>query len=79
MLPLGSMQEMSIAVEGSEEELLLIGKVVRIEEESTNRFNIGLSFSFKEMAKEASNQIASFLKDYTLLPHHSSPSQSVSH
>jgi len=71
VLPLGSMHEMSIAVNGDDEQLLLLGKVIRIEEANNQRFNIGLSFSFKEMAKEASSHIANFLKDYSLAaPHH---------
>ena len=34
-----------------------------IEKNDPATFNIGLSFSFKEMAKNASNQIAIFLKE----------------
>jgi len=79
LLPLGSMHEMSLAVNGDEEQLLLLGKVVRVEEADNQRFNIGLSFSFKEMAKEANNHIANFLKDYTLAPHHTHHTEQLSH
>lgn len=61
-LPLGSMQEISLIVDDSDQRLLLIGKVLRVEECGDQRFNIGLRFSFKEMEKEASNRIAGFLK-----------------
>ncbi|SHO51676.1 diguanylate cyclase [Desulfopila aestuarii] len=79
LLPLGSMHEMSIAVNGHDDKLLLLGKVVRVEEITNQRFNIGLSFSFKEMAKEASNHIANFLKDYTLAPHQTPHAEPLSH
>lgn len=61
-LPLGSLQEMSVTVGEDNQQLLLIGKVVRVEQCKQQRFNIGMSFSFKEMAKQASTQIANFLK-----------------
>ncbi len=61
-LSLGSVQEISVQVNDGAP-LLLIGKVVRITENHTGTFNIGVSFSFKEMAKMASNQIATFLKE----------------
>lgn len=61
-LPLGSIQEMSVAINDTDERLLLIGKVLRVEQCGEQCFNIGLSFSFKQMEKEASNQISGFLK-----------------
>ncbi|WP_136807476.1 diguanylate cyclase [Desulfosediminicola flagellatus] len=61
-LALGSTQKMSVPVNNGDP-VLLIGKVVRIEKSDPDTFNIGLSFSFKEMAKTASNQIATFLKE----------------
>jgi diguanylate cyclase (GGDEF)-like protein len=61
-LQLGSFQKMSVPVNSSLP-LLLIGRVVRIEKHGPELYNIGMSFSFKEMAKQASNQIANFLKD----------------
>lgn len=79
-LPLGSMQEMSISMNGQEHDrLLLIGKVVRLEKRGDSLYDIGLSFSFKEMAKEASEQIAAFLKDYTFIPHPTSPLRTLNH
>ncbi len=69
-LPLGSMQEMSVVVNESNERLLLIGKVLRVEQCGEECFNIGLSFSFKEMEKEASHRISGFLKcNYIPEPH----------
>lgn len=71
-LPVGSMQKMSVPVSGGDP-LLLIGKVVRIEENTTYTFSIGVSFSFKEMAKTASNQIATFLKKNEIHAMHNLP------
>lgn len=61
-LPLGSIHKLSVPVNNCNP-LLLIGKVVRIEESNPESYNIGVSFSFKEMAKTANNQIATFLKE----------------
>lgn len=61
-LALGSTQKMSVPVNNGDP-VLLIGRVVRIEKSDPDTFNIGLSFSFKEMAKTASSQIATFLKE----------------
>lgn len=79
-LALGSLQEMSIAVSDIDNhQLLLIGKVVRIEECGERCFYIGLCFSFKEMAKEASNQIAGFLKEYIPPARHSPQHRAMAH
>lgn len=78
-LPLGSMHEMSVVVNEKDEKLLLIGKVLRVEQCGEDCFNIGLSFSFKEMEKEASQQISGFLKDSYIPEPHSPDYQALSH
>lgn len=62
LLPVGSLQEISLTVDDTNERLLLIGKVLRVEKCGEQCFNVGLRFSFKEMEKEASNRIAGFLR-----------------
>jgi len=81
-LPIGSMHEMRITMNGMEnndQQLLLIGKVVRIENRRNERFGIGFQFSFKEMAREASSQIANFLKNYPLTQRHFHNEKQLSH
>ncbi len=60
-LELGSFQKMSVPLNGSHP-LLLFGKVVRVEQHGPEKYNIGMSFSFKEMEKQASSEIANLLK-----------------
>lgn len=61
-LPIGSMHEMCIQVDGDENDgLLLIGRVVRNVAAANQRCHVGMSFSFTEMAKEAADQITTFL------------------
>ncbi|WP_136799195.1 MULTISPECIES: GGDEF domain-containing protein [Desulfosediminicola] len=60
-LPVGSIQKMSVPVNGGEP-LMLIGKVVRISEPHPSLFEIGMSFSLKEMTKLANSEIAIFLR-----------------
>ncbi len=61
-LQLGSFQKMSLPVNGGDP-LLLFGKVVRVEEYGPEQYKIGISFSFKEMAKQANSQISNLLKE----------------
>lgn len=63
-LPMGSIQQLSVPVNGGEP-LILIGKVVRISEPSPAVFEIGIRFSLKELAKQANSEIASFLRKNT--------------
>jgi diguanylate cyclase (GGDEF)-like protein len=60
-IPTGTMLKLNVPVHGSTP-LLLIGRVVRVEQVDTRTFNIGMRISFKEMAKEANSEISSFLK-----------------
>lgn len=69
-LPVGSIQKMSVPINGGAP-LILIGKVVRISEISPVCFEIGISFLLREMAKQANSEIAMFLRqnsDETALP-----------
>lgn len=61
-MPIGSMLKVSIPIL-NDTPLLLIGRVVRVWERGSSKYDIGLSFSFKEMAKLANTSIAHFLKD----------------
>ncbi len=63
-LPLGSRIQVSVPIK-DDEPLLLIGTVVRVERYQSNRFDIGMTISFKEMEKIANNEIANFLKETT--------------
>jgi len=61
-LPLGARIQVSVPIKG-DDPLLLIGTVVRVECYKQHRFDIGMTISFKEMEKIASNEIANFLKE----------------
>jgi diguanylate cyclase (GGDEF)-like protein len=61
-LPLGTMLQISLLID-DDAPLLLIGKVVRIEALVQENYEIGISFTFKELAKNANSKIANFLKD----------------
>ncbi|MFV0436567.1 MAG: GGDEF domain-containing protein [Desulfopila sp.] len=64
-LSLGSTHTMRISMQNNGEDgrnLLLIGKVVRVENGKGDTFDIGFQFSFNEMARTAHSQIASLLK-----------------
>jgi diguanylate cyclase (GGDEF)-like protein len=63
-LPLGARIQVSVPIK-DDEPLLLIGTVVRVECFQKNRYDIGMTISFKEMEKIASNEIANFLKEKT--------------
>ncbi len=60
-LPIGSRIQLSLPIQG-DHPLLLIGTVVRIETFGENRYDIGMTISFKEMEKIASTEIANFLQ-----------------
>jgi diguanylate cyclase (GGDEF)-like protein len=61
-LPLGARIQVSVPIK-DDEPLLLIGTVVRVESFKKHHFDIGMTISFKEMEKIASNEIANFLKE----------------
>ena len=60
-IPLGTMLKVNVPVHGANP-LLLIGRVVRTDRVGKDRFHIGMSISFKEMAKEANSGISNFLR-----------------
>mgnify|MGYP000719466052 CR=1 FL=1 len=60
-LPVGSIQKMSVPINGGTP-LILIGRVVRISEIAPGSFEIGISFLLREMAKQANSEIAMFLR-----------------
>lgn len=61
-LPIGSRIQVSLPINKGNP-LLLIGTVVRVETYGDNRFDIGMTISFKEMEKIASSEIANFLQN----------------
>jgi diguanylate cyclase (GGDEF)-like protein len=61
-LPIGSRIQVSLPIRG-DRPLLLIGTVVRIESFGENLYDIGMTISFKEMEKIASDEIANFLQN----------------
>ncbi|WP_163339370.1 diguanylate cyclase [Desulfopila sp. IMCC35008] len=60
-IPVGTMLKLNVPVHGSTP-ILLLGRVVRVEQIDTRTYDIGMRISFKEMAKQANNEISSFLK-----------------
>jgi len=60
-LAIGLRIQVSIPMQNVEP-LLLIGTVVRVEAFAEDRYDIGMSISFKEMEKIANHEIAGFLK-----------------
>lgn len=60
-IPLGTMLKVSIPIDNTNP-LLLIGRVVRVKQLSESEFDVGMSISFNEMAKEANTEISCFLK-----------------
>lgn len=60
-LPLGSLIKVKIDVSGKEP-LIIIGNVVRIEAFGQNRYDIGITTSFKELDKMLTNEIAGILQ-----------------
>ncbi len=63
-LPIGSRIKVSVPIK-DDPPLLLIGTVVRVEAYGDDKYDIGMSISFKEMGNIASSEIASFLKSTT--------------
>ncbi|MBB5349369.1 diguanylate cyclase [Desulfoprunum benzoelyticum] len=61
-LPVGAHVQVSITGRNNAP-LLLIGTIVRIESFGPNSYDIGMAFSFKEMEKIATAEIAQFLKE----------------
>ncbi len=61
-LPIGAYIQVSVPV-NTENPLLLIGTIVRVEAFGEKNFEIGMTISFKEMEKIANTGIAQFLKD----------------
>ena len=62
--PLGSRIEVNIPMQNNEN-LILIGTVVRVEAFGNNSYDIGMAMSFKEMEKIANKEIANFLHNTT--------------
>jgi diguanylate cyclase (GGDEF)-like protein len=60
-LALGTLVTLQISVNNAEP-LIIIGKVVRIEQFEDGRFDIGVTTSFKELDKIATNEVAEILK-----------------
>lgn len=65
-IAVGTMLKLSIPVHGSNP-LLLIGRVVRVNRHDRDVFDIGMRISFKEMAKEANNEISNFIRGNMIL------------
>jgi diguanylate cyclase (GGDEF)-like protein len=61
-LPIGAHVQVSIAFKGNAP-LLLIGTIVRVESFNSGSYEIGMTFSFKEMEKIANTEIAQFLRE----------------
>ena len=61
-LPIGAHVQVSIAFKGNAP-LLLIGTIVRVESFNGGGYEIGMTFSFKEMEKIANTEIAQFLRE----------------
>ncbi len=59
-LPIGSIIQVSIMI-CQEEPTLLVGTVVRVEAFGPNSYDIGMAISFKEMEKNAKDEISKFL------------------
>jgi len=60
-LPLGSLITVKIDVNGKEP-IIIIGSVVRIEAFGENRYDIGMTTSFKELDKILTDEIAGILQ-----------------
>ena len=60
-LPLGALITVQVAV-NEDNPLLLIGTVVRVEQFADNKFDIGMTTTFKEMDKIANAEIAGILR-----------------
>ena len=61
-MPLGALIKVKVPVSDSPP-VMLIGKVVRIEAHENGLYDIGMTTSFKEMDKIASNEIGSILRN----------------
>jgi diguanylate cyclase (GGDEF)-like protein len=61
-LPIGAHVQVSIAFKDNSP-LLLIGTIVRVESFNGGNYEIGMTFSFKEMEKIANTEIAQFLRE----------------
>lgn len=61
-LPIGAHVQVSIAFKDNSP-LLLIGTIVRVESFNGGNYDIGMTFSFKEMEKIANTEIAHFLRE----------------
>jgi diguanylate cyclase (GGDEF)-like protein len=59
-LPIGALIKVKVEI-GLNSSVLLIGKVVRIEKFAENRYDIGMTTSFNEMAKAANHEISAIL------------------
>ncbi len=59
-LPIGALIKVKVET-GHNSSVLLIGNVVRIEKISENRYDIGMTTSFNEMAKAANHEISAIL------------------
>ncbi len=59
-IPTDTMLKLSIPVDRTDP-LLLIGRVLRVNQANEKNFDIGMSISFQEMAQKANNEIANFL------------------
>lgn len=60
-LPIGTKIQVSIPITEGSEPLLLIGTVVRVEAFESDKYDIGMILSFKEMEKTAKDEISKFL------------------
>lgn len=60
-IPIGTIMQVNVPIDNTNP-LLLIGRVVRVEKVSEEQYDIGMSISFNEMAKEANSEISCFLK-----------------
>ena len=61
-LPLGALIKVKVPVSDGQP-VMLIGKVVRVEVHENDRYDIGMTTSFKEMDRIANNEIGNILRD----------------
>lgn len=60
-LPIGATIQIHLAV-GNNNDLIIIGKVIRVEAFNSNHYDIGVEISFNEMEKMAREEIAGLIK-----------------
>jgi len=60
-IPIGTKIQVNIPITDNSEPVLLIGTVVRLESFAPNKYDIGMTLSFKEMEKTAKDEIAKCL------------------